>query len=145
VLFAVMLALGTVVAAGGSVAQGAPRPAQTPSALPPGVPGELSGVAAVPHSSDLWVFGQSIYATVGYLVGRWHGGHWQSVKAPKLGGRYGELDAVAAGSASSISASSATNAWAVGSVYLKRPASRSRCTGMASRGLPLPPLPPSPR
>jgi hypothetical protein len=97
-----------------------------------------------------------------FFVGHLHHGHWQKVKTPKLGGRYGSLTTIAAGSAgsvwlggaiqlkagslvtvpaiwrlkggkfvaqklpalsnlssavSSISASSATNAWAVGGLY----------------------------
>jgi hypothetical protein len=152
-----------VVAAGSPVAVGVPRPAQLVAKAPVSTRGLFVGVAAVPHSSDVWAIGNNGGGldNATFFVVRRHHGHWQKVKAPKLGGRYGSLTCAAAGSAktvwvggatqvrpvpnqlpgiwrwsgkefvaqklpkmgkgeaaiSSISASSATNAWAVGVIY----------------------------
>ncbi|MGC9963271.1 MAG: hypothetical protein ABSE47_15415 [Acidimicrobiales bacterium] len=65
--------------------------------------GNLTIVTTVPHSSDLWaldVTGSLDNAT--YSLVRWHKGHVLSVKAPKIGGRYGGPDAMAAGGSSAI-------------------------------------------
>jgi hypothetical protein len=141
------------------VAGAAPRRA-VPGVKGPGTFGELVGVTTVPHSTDVWAFGQT---TAGRnFVARRHDGHWKKVKAPNFGGHYGQPEAIAAGSSrtvwligarqlshsiqqvpaiwrwngkrftleklpkmqegdvtfNSISASSATNAWAVGGLYL---------------------------
>jgi hypothetical protein len=65
--------------------------------------GNLAVVTTVPHSSDLWALNEtgSLDNTTYSLV-RWHNGHVLSVKAPKIGGRYGGLYAMAAASPSAI-------------------------------------------
>jgi len=62
---------------------------------PSGLPGELSLVAAVPHSSVVWVVGRETAPHSPWLVARWDKGHWQRVQAPKVG-PYGMLTAIAA-------------------------------------------------
>lgn len=152
-----------MMSAGGAVAQGSRQPAS--ATAPVGTSGALSAVAAVPHSSDVWTTGA---AGTGvdhdkFFVARRHHNRWQRVKTPNLGGRFGNLNAVAAASAKavwiagarqvqrtqalpaiwrwtgkrfraqklpklfrgaaavrSMSASSSTNAWAVGSLDLAR-------------------------
>lgn len=148
------------VSAVGSVAAGSPRQLSASTKVPPGIPAVLISVAAVPHSSDAWTLGHSgSLANFHFFVGHLHHGHWRRAKLPKLGGRYAELNVIAAGSSgtvwlgggrqadgiqnqpsiwrwsggrfvamklpkmqvcacdiTSISASSATNAWAVGSI-----------------------------
>ena len=65
--------------------------------------GNLAVVTTVPHSSDLWALNEtgSLDNTTYSLV-RWHNGHVLSVKAPKIGGRYGGLYAMAAAGPSAI-------------------------------------------
>jgi hypothetical protein len=152
-----------VLAAGGSAAQGAPHHPHLAAAKPP--PGTaqatLSAVTAVPHSTDVWAIGGiGSVANTHFFTAHRHAGHWKRIKAPKLRGRYGVIDAFGAASPkavwlgggiqvagiqnlpsiwrwngksfaavklpklangavdiSSISASSATNAWAVGGIY----------------------------
>lgn len=162
------VALGSVgilmlvlAATGGSVAQARAHPDLVRATVPAGTLGALNGVAAVPHSSDAWVIGELPgFNSDHFFVARRHNGHWQRMKTPNLGGLFGELDGVAAGSGkavwivggkvargsheapvifrwngkkfvsqklpkvqrgdvdvSSISASSAKNAWAVGGMH----------------------------
>jgi hypothetical protein len=107
---ACVLAVGAMVASS-SVAHGAPAAAATRIAAkaPAGTIGQFAGIAAVPHSRDAWAIG-----SVGtpdnsrFFVGHLHAGHWSRVKAPKLGGRYGYLDTVAAGSTKSVWVGGAT-------------------------------------
>ncbi|MGC9963773.1 MAG: hypothetical protein ABSE47_18050, partial [Acidimicrobiales bacterium] len=91
-----------VVGSGGPAALGSPR--RTAASAPAGSAGAFSAVAAVPGSSDVWAVGYvgAGAANDSYFVGRLHNGHWQSVKAPRLGGRYGSLDVVTASSATSV-------------------------------------------
>jgi hypothetical protein len=160
------LSLVGLVMAGGAVAHGAPQPAPVTAVVPASSLGAFVAVAAVPHSADVWAVG-SVGAGVDndhFFEARRHLGKWQRVAPPKLGGRYGSLDAVAAASTknvwiagarqvagiqelpaiyrlsgqkfvaqklpslqdgltsiTSISASSATNAWAVGGIYSTGP------------------------
>lgn len=148
-----------VLAAGGS-AHATPHHAVAKAKVPPGAAADFRAVAAVPHSSDVWAFATTgTVANLHYFVGHRHHGRWSRVKLPKLGGRYAQINAIAAGSGasvwlaggrqsagiqnlpsiwrwsgkkfvamklprmqacacdiSSVSASSATNAWAVGSI-----------------------------
>jgi hypothetical protein len=152
-----------VVALGGSVAQASPHRLSVTAKVPAGIAAGFRAVAAVPHSSDAWSLASAgSVANEHYFLGHLHHGHWSKVKLPKFGGRYGELNAITAGSAGSvwlagakqqgggsiqdfpaiwrwsgkrfvaqklpkllagdyqinaISASSATNAWAVGSIF----------------------------
>jgi hypothetical protein len=72
---------------------------------PDGTAGLLSDVSAVPHSSDVWVLGNNggtAEVNTKYYIARRHAGHWQKVKTPSLGGRYGSLYAVAAASARAV-------------------------------------------
>jgi hypothetical protein len=91
-------------AVGGSVvAHGATTRPSVATKAPAGRAGELTAVSAVPHSSDAWVIdNDGSEDNAKYFIGRRHGGHLRQVKAPKLGGRCGLINTVAAGSASSV-------------------------------------------
>jgi hypothetical protein len=103
-----VLAVGGLVT-GSPVAHGAPAPTRPAAKAPAGTTGEFSGVAAVPHSRDAWAIGSvGTPDNARFFVGHLHAGHWSRVKAPKLGGRYGYLDAVAAGSTKSVWVGGAT-------------------------------------
>ena len=72
------------------------------TAAPAGRAGELSAVAAVPHSNVLWVTGDAgppYFAP--FFVARRQGGHWTRAATPKLGPG-GGLDTVAASSARAV-------------------------------------------
>jgi hypothetical protein len=98
-----ILALG-VTMAGGPSASGAPRAIGGEATSPPSSDGSLVAVAGVPHSSDVWVVGSIPASPDGehYFEARRHHGHWQRMKSPNVGGRLGDLTAVAAGSAKSV-------------------------------------------
>jgi hypothetical protein len=154
---AVLMAMATSSAAGGV---GLAAAASTKAPL--SVLGELNAVATVPHSSAIWTVatnGSPSFPKYFELYGK--PGHLKRAKPPKLGGRYGSIQAVAAASSkevwlgggrqaigiqelpaiwrwtgkrfigvklpamedgavaiTSISASSPTNAWAVGTTTL---------------------------
>jgi hypothetical protein len=161
-LAAASVVLGLTVTQATAAGQGGLRPLISTRA-PAVMSGQLLGVTSVPRSSDLWTFGATggDGAKFQYFVGRRHDGHWKRLKAPSVGGRYGQLSVIDAGStgtvwlvgnrqaagiqeepsiwrwngrrfeaeklpkmqtgavsAASISASSATNAWASGGLYL---------------------------
>ena len=59
------------------------------------LPGELTLVAAVPHSSVVWVVGEEAAPHSSWLVGRWDKGRWQRMPAPKVG-PYGMITSIAA-------------------------------------------------
>jgi hypothetical protein len=93
----------SMMMAGGTAARGAPR-AIVDAAAAPSSNGALAAVAAVPHSSDVWVVGSVAASPDGehYFEARRHHGRWQRFKSPNVGGRFGSLTAVAAGSANSV-------------------------------------------
>lgn len=78
-----------------------------------GSPAELTAVTAVPHSDGLWAVGQQCSTTGdGCIAGttyvtEWNGSNWSRTAAPSPSGSDDAL--------TGVSASSATNAWAVGS------------------------------
>jgi hypothetical protein len=97
-VFALTLLAG--IATLGATSATAAQP--TRAALPPSASGAFTAVAAVPHTGDAYLI-----ATRGpgadnekFFVVRRHKGHLTKVWAPKLGGRYGHLDSVAALSSS---------------------------------------------
>jgi hypothetical protein len=92
-----------VLAVGGSVAHGTTTEPVIAAKAPAGIKGELSAVAAVPHSSDVWVIG-SVGTTdnAKFFVARRHHGHWQKLKTPNLHGRCGSIDTIVAASAKSV-------------------------------------------
>lgn len=97
---AAALVVACLAPAAGAVSRQAPAPRKTPH----GASGQLFGITAVPHSSDAWAVGENIadgYGEGFYLV-HWHDGKAHAVKAPKLGGRYGSIGAIAAASPSAI-------------------------------------------
>jgi hypothetical protein len=98
-----VLALGVVVA-GGPAARGDSSAVDVAAKSPPSTAGALAAVAAVPHSSDLWVVGSIAASPDGehYFEAHRHHGHWQRIASPTVGGRLGSLNAVAAGSSSSV-------------------------------------------
>jgi hypothetical protein len=99
-----ILALG-VLMVGGSATRGAPRAIVDTAAMSPlSLDGELAAVAAVPHSSDVWVVGSIAAEPDGeyYFEARRHHGRWQRLTPPNVGGRLGSLTCVAAGSANSV-------------------------------------------
>jgi hypothetical protein len=166
---ACVLALGVMVS-GSTAAHSAPQVAVAAAvaAKPPAGTsnGSFLGVAAVPHSTDVWTMGTiDKGVTETPFEARRHRGHWQRFNGPKVG-TFGEVNAIAAGSSkavwlagarphhgpnvlpaiwrwsgkkfvvakipklrsggfaiTSISASSATNAWAVG--MMLRPGSNN--------------------
>jgi hypothetical protein len=85
-------------------AQGAPPVARVAAKAPASTKGEIVAIAAVPHSSDVWAVGDNGGGedNAKFFVARRHNGRWSRVKAPKLGGRYGYLDAITAASAKGI-------------------------------------------
>jgi hypothetical protein len=162
VLATASVVLGLTVTQATAAGQAGFRPLVSTRA-PAAMSGQLLGVTSVPHSSDLWTFG----ATGGdgtkfqYFIGRRHAGRWKRLKAPGVGGSYGQINVIDAGSSGTvwlggnreaagiqdgpsiwrwngrkfvaeklpkmqtgeatptyISASSATNAWATGGLYL---------------------------
>ena len=72
--------------------------------------GVFFGITTVPHTSDVWVYGDAGLNSH-LFVARRHDGHWQRIKPPKLGGRYGEIVGIAAGSAGTV--------WLLGGVQQK--------------------------
>lgn len=82
----------------GSVAHGAPGPTRAAAKTPASSLGELIGVAAVPHSSDVWAIGDNGGGldNAKFFVAHRHNGRWTRVKLPSLGGRYGFLDTITA-------------------------------------------------
>jgi hypothetical protein len=163
--------IGGVLAAGNAGAQAVGhRVAVAPVAVmkpPAGTSnGAFLGIAAVPHSTDVWTMGTIDNGVIGTpFEARRHRGHWQRFNGPKVG-NFGEVNAITAGSSkavwlagarphhgsnvlpaiwrrsgkkfvvakipklrsggfaiTSISASSATNAWAVG--MMLRPGSNN--------------------
>jgi hypothetical protein len=119
----VTLKLGAVaaVALSGVVALSAPAtggpvttraPLQVgPTKLPASTLGQLRGVAAVPHSTDVWVEG--IAGINNHPVAaRRHNRHWRRIAAPALGGTLGAIRGIAAGSVHSI--------WLAGSRQIAR-------------------------
>jgi hypothetical protein len=98
-----ILALGIVIGASGA-AQGTPLVADRAASSPPSSDGALAAVAAVPQSSDVWVVGSIAASPDGerYFEARRHHGHWQRIKPPNIGGRFGSLNAIAAGSSHSV-------------------------------------------
>jgi hypothetical protein len=65
--------------------------------------GGLYEVTSVPHPSDLWTFGSTGQgATFRNFAARRHDGHWKPLKAPSLGGQYGQINVIDAGSSGSI-------------------------------------------
>jgi hypothetical protein len=93
-----------IVASGSPVARGAPRATVEATTSPPSSDGALAAIAAVPHSSDVWVVGAIAASPDGehYFEAHRHHGHWQRIASPNVGGRFGSLTAVAAGSARSV-------------------------------------------
>jgi hypothetical protein len=92
-----------VMVVGPGSAHGASQRALTAASAPAGTPGSLNAVAAAPHSSDVWVIGEvEGLGTNHFSVARRRHGHWQRMTTPNLGGEFGELDAVAAASATSV-------------------------------------------
>ena len=95
------LALGLAPAASGSIAA-ASRPAA--AHFPAGVSGQITAIAAVPHSSDLWALvldGTTSCASGRFYLLHRHHGHWTKVKAPNIG-HCGELTSIVAASAHDI-------------------------------------------
>lgn len=85
------------------MAQAASNPAGAAAKTPPSSVAVLSAVAAVPHSSELWTVGYSEAKSVPrYFEARREHGRWTRVKAPKLGGSYAGINAVAASSSGSV-------------------------------------------
>jgi hypothetical protein len=100
VLAAAAVAAGSL-AVSGAAAHGAPaRAAKVPS----GESGSLLYAAAVPHSTQEWTVGHVGTGVDNFKYFELHrvNGHWKRVASPKLGGRYGVIDAMAAGSAKSV-------------------------------------------
>jgi hypothetical protein len=81
--------------------------------------GVLSAVARIPSTTQLWAVGAwskySIPSLPQPLMERWDGMSWQFVSSPAL-----PSDALG-GSWNGVVALSATNAWAVGTYYVKNP------------------------
>jgi hypothetical protein len=97
-----VLVLSAVVI-GGSAAHGSPAGTTVAAKAPAATKGELIGVAAVPHSSDVWVIGSAgTLDNAKFFVARRHHGHWQKVKTPNLHGRCGSIDTIVAASAKSV-------------------------------------------
>jgi len=95
------LTLGLAPAASGSIAATS-RPAATH--FPAGVSGQITAIAAVPHSSDLWALvldGDTSCSSGHFFLLHRHHGHWTKVKAPSIG-HCGELTSIAAASAHDI-------------------------------------------
>jgi hypothetical protein len=89
--------------------------------------GVLSAVARIPGTNQLWAVGAwskySVPSLPQPLVEHWDGTTWQLVSSPALpGGALG-------GSWNDVVASSATNAWAVGTYYVKTPVDLHPLTG----------------
>jgi hypothetical protein len=98
-----ILVLG-VLPVGAAVAQVQAPGATVTAPAPPASSGALTAVAAVPHSSDVWTIG-AVGRTLDhqrFFVARRHDGQWQRLTTPNLGGRFGNLNAVAAASPKSI-------------------------------------------
>jgi hypothetical protein len=83
------------------VAVGVPHRPMAAAKAPRSTLGEFLGVTTVPHSGDVWAYGDAGLNSH-LFVARRHDGHWQRVKAPKLGGRYGQVVGIAAGSAGTV-------------------------------------------
>jgi hypothetical protein len=96
--FGLLLAMATSSASPGVGYVGAGSAKAPPSQL-----GLLSAVATVPRSSTIWTVatnGVPSFPKYFELYGK--PGHLKRVKPPKLGGRYGSIDAVAAGSSKEV-------------------------------------------
>jgi hypothetical protein len=87
------LAAGSVSVLMLSAAAAAQAAQERPAGHPAGTPGGLTSVVAVPHSDDVWAIGDNGTSVDNYhyYVLHLHDGRWHKVKAPGLGGRYGEL------------------------------------------------------
>jgi hypothetical protein len=97
-----VLAVGGLVA-GPSVAHGAPAPMSVAAKAPAGTAGQLTAVAAVPRSTDVWAIGSNgTTDNAHFFVGHFHHGHWHKVKTPNLHGRCGSIDTIVAASAKSV-------------------------------------------
>ena len=131
---ALTLATGQALAVGGWTIASAP---------PTGQNATLTGVATV-SDSDAWAVGYrngNAFTNVGakVLIDNWNGTAWSQVATPATPGNTALLLAV--------SASSATDAWAVGRTQIQQVQLRSRwpCTGTAPPGRYRPGLPPRSR
>jgi hypothetical protein len=98
-----------VLGMGGSLAHGTPSGPSVAVKVPAGRTGELTGVAAVPHSSDVLALGlNGTTDNAKFFVGRRHHGRWQKLATPNLHGRCGVINAIAAGSSKSVFLGGAT-------------------------------------
>jgi hypothetical protein len=96
----------------GSSSTGTGHAATSQTPLPPPVTtGNLSGIAAVPGGMSMWVVGENT-PTISTLIYHWDGTTWTQVPSPSSETN-SELSATAA--------TSATDAWAVGSSYFGSP------------------------